>query len=73
MNSTFTLLDTADVILVVTNGSLNVLTRLFCSQLSCMILHHCGFLERDLGLPAPTSINETRAEVFAARYRHEPE
>lgn len=32
-----------------------------------------SFLERELGLPYPESINETRAEVFAARYYREPE
>jgi hypothetical protein len=32
-----------------------------------------SFLERDLRLPSPTSINETRAKVFAARYYSEPE
>ncbi len=32
-----------------------------------------SFLERELGLPSPESINETRAEAFAARYYCESE
>jgi hypothetical protein len=32
-----------------------------------------SFLERDLGLPSPEAMNETRADVFAARYYSERE
>lgn len=32
-----------------------------------------SFLERDLGLPTPRSVNETRAKVFAGRYDDQSE
>lgn len=32
-----------------------------------------SFLERNLGLPAPGSVNEARAKVYAGRYDGEPE